>query len=187
MMDRLWLLAGLPLTLAAAGTAVAMEPALQPAAGPAEIAPVGNRQILWQNVQAGMTPDEVRAAQPQAEIQPNLKVAQKVGPCYLRIASFVVNNDRYAVCFDFKNGALDQVRLIAFGRPKMAQYNSIMALLRARYGAERETRQVAGGYHSVWEFSNSYRIMVQYQNLIPPRDLTISYSLQTDMGEKSKL
>lgn len=90
---------------------------------------------LWQNVEAGMTRSQVQKAQPSARAEAASDTLGDGARCELSIPSLTIGTDSYKVCFFIKDGKLEQVMLSAL-RPSEPGFQSVVALLRAKYGPE---------------------------------------------------
>jgi hypothetical protein len=94
-------------------------------------------QVLWQNVQAGMTTAEIQRAQPRAVVVTGHKQTLKDGwaTCELSLDTYEVQGNDFSVCFFMREGKLVQVMMKA-NEPSIVVFRSIGDLLRAKYGQE---------------------------------------------------
>lgn len=69
--------------------------------------------VLWQNVEVGMTPDEVRAAQPEARAPARVTTLASGARCELQLRAYEVGGQIFDVCFFMTDGRLSQVTMTA--------------------------------------------------------------------------
>ena len=94
-------------------------------------------QVLWQNIEAGMTAAEIRRAQPHASVVTGAKETLRGGwaSCELSVRSYEVQGHNFSVCFFMREGKLIQV-MMRSGAPSIVAFRSLGDLLRAKYGQE---------------------------------------------------
>lgn len=90
-------------------------------------------QVLWQNVEAGMTADEVRRAQPRAVPYDDPSRLFNDARCLLRIQDYEFGGQRFNVCFYMLAGRLHQVTL-KMKNTSEASFHALAAALRERHG-----------------------------------------------------
>lgn len=143
-------------------------------------------QTLWQNVHFGMSIGDVRAAQPTANTQ---AVPSKMGngaTCELKISSTDVGTDTYNVCFFFKDEKLLQVTLSANDDPSQRQYETVIALLKSKYGNELSQRRMALGYEADWLLPSGTSINVMFLDFgDSPNVLEVSYQTRLANAARS--
>lgn len=99
-------------------------------------------QVIWENVRAGMTAAQIRAAQPAARVprergRLHNTVNDRVAICELQIRGSEVAGQMFDTCFYLYAGRLVQVMMTA-RNPSRALAGTLAAHLRSRYGAELE-------------------------------------------------
>lgn len=92
-------------------------------------------QILWQNVERGMSAEEVRRAQPRAVPYEDPSALFNGARCLLRIEDYEFGGQRLTVCFYMLAGRLHQVTL-KLKSANEAIFHSLAAELRERHGSE---------------------------------------------------
>jgi hypothetical protein len=99
------------------------------------VSSIGAAAPLWQNVNSGMTPSQVKLAQPLAVTNLNPGHLASGATCDLTIQSLNVGTYDFSVCFYMMAGRLSQVTLKALS-PNRPMFQSTVDLLRAKYGPE---------------------------------------------------
>ena len=147
-------------------------------------------QVLWQNVRFGMSPGEVRVAQPQAVAGSGEKLGSG-STCELSVPSYEVGSAIFRLCFYFVAHKLTEVQLEPV-TPSEALFNKMSELLRARYGASLKDTEppcqqfmekqqlIMTGCERGWLLPSGTDISVLY--IATPRTppvLNITYSIKT--------
>ena len=92
-------------------------------------------QTLWQNTNVGMTADQIRRAQPSAQVPSRAQTLHGGAVCGLELPDYEVGSDHFRVCFFMKDGRLAQVTMTST-EPSIPAYDALSVMLRARYGNE---------------------------------------------------
>lgn len=93
--------------------------------------------MLWQNLSAGMVPDEVRAVRPDAIENRSPETLATGAQDILIIPDFLLNGDAYTVHLYFADQRLVQVTLsIGDAAATISAAEGMLTLLRAKYGPE---------------------------------------------------
>lgn len=142
-------------------------------------------QVMWQNVERGMTPDEVFRAQPQAEPNPDPGTLFDGSRCNLHIAQYPAGDYSYEVCFFFKDMALTQVTLGMAGEPEKLDFDSVVAVLTERYGAPASVAKDATGWNADWMLSSGVNIAVVYIEapLVPLININYQYRIKSEASK----
>lgn len=90
---------------------------------------------LWQKADSGMSQAQVAAAFPDAAAPAKVTTLGDGARCELAIEHYDVNHSDFHVCFFFGKAGLQQVTL-GSGDPSEAQFESMIELLRSKYGTE---------------------------------------------------
>lgn len=119
-------------------------------------------QTLWQNVNSGMSIDEVRTAQPSVV---NVATPDKLATGAtdnLQIPAYTLDGISFDVRFFFLDGKLAQVGLTATGRPSYANYDDLVQALRSQHGPETSGGKTAIGHQTKWQGVNGLNITIFY-------------------------
>ncbi len=145
-----------------------------------------NAQTLWQNTTAGMTVQQVRAAQPEATTVAHPDQLYNGATCELKLKNYSVAANTYDVCFYFKDLRLIQVTLGFLGEPTRANYDDLVLLLTAKYGPPLHETPDSIGRSAYWILPGGANVALTYidERSIPL--ININYQLRV-ASESSKL
>jgi hypothetical protein len=144
---------------------------------------------LWQNLEAGMSPADVRNAYPQAIKPDALSTVESGATCRLVIPTVIEGSATFGVCFYFLGEDLVQVTLSAIA-PTRTAFENALKMLRGRHGREllsgRDTCQEGKvtGCSANWLDSvgnNVNLTFLQVPQFLPV--LNISYQSQTALTD----
>lgn len=128
-------------------------------------------QLLWENVKAGMTAEEVRRAQPRAQVYDDADRLFNGARCLLRIGHYDFGGRSLTVCFYMLDGRLHQVTLKL--RPAVeSDFAALSALLRERYGPARQTadpiclREILESCRVEWTLPDGIELSILWGNLL---------------------
>lgn len=142
-------------------------------------------QTLWQNLNVGMSPQQIMAAKPEAVRQDNPDHLASGAECQLKIQHFELLADDYSVCFFILDGKLAQVTLHHNGKPSKSDFDNVATALSAKYGRPYSEKPNALGYEADWVLDSGVNIsMVLFDKYTPL--LNINYQTRI-AGEASKL
>ena len=139
-------------------------------------------QVMWQNVERGMSLEQVRSAQPKAVAVDKPENLHDGATCELHLSDYQVGLSKYEVCFYFLRGRLSQVTLGHIGKPEKSNFDEVVLLLTAKYGKPISVEQDVLGWSAEWVLPNGVNISVLYigPKLTPLININFQYRIKTE-------